>query len=89
MMKMQELSGQVTQISADLPTLTETPTPQQNEEVRFFTSPKPVSRKTQLSITVFQLLTSAAFCLLLKACELLSPQLFANIHLYLERLFRW
>lgn len=80
MMKMQELSGQVTQ------NLTETP---QSREVRFFTAPKPVIKKTQLSITAFQLITAAAICLLLKVCHLFAPELFANIHLYLERLFGW
>lgn len=89
MMKMQELSGQVTRITAEPSTLTKTPAPRQTDEVRFFTSPKSVVKKTQLSITAFQLITAAVVCLLLKACDLLSPQLFANIHRYLEHLFRW
>ena len=83
MMKMQELSGQVT--------LTETP-PQAAEpsrEVRFFTAPRPVIKKTQLSITAFQLITAAAICLLLKLCSVFAPELFANIRLYLEHLFIW
>lgn len=84
-MKMQELQGQafVTE------TRTETAPPLQSGEVRFFTSPKAVTKKTQLSITVFQLITTAAICLLLKLCDLLSPQLFANLSRYLEHLFLW
>lgn len=82
---MQELTGQAA------PPITEAPTepPVQDREVRFFTSPKAVIKKTQLSITAFQLITSGAVCLLLKICGLFSPQLFANLHQYLERLFLW
>ena len=87
-MKMQELPEQAPQPTTEtLPTSATVPLP--NREVRFFTSPKAVTKKTQLSITVFQLLTAAAVCLLLKACDLLSPQLFANLRLCLERLFLW
>ena len=86
MMKMQELSGQVTQALTETPLLTET---RQSSEVRFFTAPKPVIKKTQLSITAFQLITAATVCLLLKLCALFAPELFANIHLYLQHLFRW
>ena len=82
-MKMPELLGQAA------PETQTTKPPLQNREVRFFTSPKAVIKKTQLSITVFQLLTAAAVCLLLKACDLLSPELFANLRLCLERLFLW
>ena len=92
---MQELTGQVAQtlteppIPADPPTLPPPISLQENSEPRFFTSPKPAVKKTQLSITAFQLITAAAACLLLKACQLLSPELFANIHRYLEHLFQW
>ena len=85
-MKMQELTGQVTQTIEDAPPLTET---RQTDEVRFFTAPKPVIKKTQLSITAFQLATAASVCLLLKLCALFAPELFANIRLYLTHLFRW
>ena len=83
---MQELSGQVTQAITETPPNAET---QPSREVRFFTDPKPVIKKTQLSITVFQLTTAAAVCLLLKVCDLFAPELFANIHLYLTHLFKW
>ena len=82
-MKMQKLLGQAA------PETQTAESPLQNREVRFFTSPKAVIKKTQLSITVFQLLTAAAVCLLLKACDLLSPELFANLRFCLERLFLW
>ena len=89
MMKMQELSVQVTPTLTETPPLTEAPSSQQSREVRFFTDPKPVIKKTQLSITAFQLITAAAVCLLLKACGMFAPELFANLHLYLEHMFRW
>ena len=77
------------------PPVTEAPPNQElyhitpNREVRFFTSPKAVTKKTQLSITLFQLITAGAVCLLLKLCDLFSPQLFANLRQYLEHLFLW
>lgn len=83
---MQEPSGQVTQALTETPPLTEAPP---SSEVRFFTDPKPVIKKTQLSITAFRLITAAAFFLLLKLCDLFAPELFANIHLYLTRMFIW
>ena len=86
---MQELSGQVVQTAIEKQSAEELSPTIQSGEVRFFTSPKAVIKKTQLSITAFQLITSAAVCLLLKICGLLSPQLFANLHQYLERLFLW
>lgn len=96
---MQELLGQAAHEKQIAPHNTEKQTaphtpetqaiPPHNREVRFFTSPKAVIKKTQLSITVFQLLTATAVCLLLKACELLSPQLFDNLRLCLEHLFLW
>ena len=89
MIKMQESSGQVTQALTETPPLAEPRPADPNREVRFFTAPKPVIKKTQLSITAFQLITAAAFCLLLKLCALFAPELFANIHLYLIHLFRW
>ena len=89
MIKMQELSGQVTQTLPETPPLTDPRPADSNREVRFFTAPKPVIKKTQLSITAFQLTTAAAVCLLLKLCALFAPELFANIHLYLTHLFRW
>ena len=78
---MQELSGQVTPETQAAP--------MHDGEVRFFTSPKAVIKKTQLSITAFQLLTAAAVCLLLKVCGIFSPQLFDNLRLYLQHLFLW
>ena len=84
---MQELNGQAAQVAAEA--RTEPAAPLQSREVRFFTAPKAVTKKTQLSITAFQLITSAAVCLLLKLCDLLSPQLFANLSRYLEHLFLW
>lgn len=89
MIKMQELSGQVAQALTETPPPAEPAAPQPSREVRFFTAPKPVIKKTQLSITAFQLITAAAVCLLLKLCALFAPELFANIHLYLTHLFRW
>ena len=88
MIKMQELSGQAIKTTAETVS-TPAPTPLQDKEVRFFTAPKTVVKKTQLSITVFQLLTAGAVCLLLKVCDLFSPQLFENLRLCLERLFLW
>ena len=91
-MKMQELLGQATTTAPETQTTSTSETqatPMQNREVCFFTSPKTVVKKTQLSITVFQLLTAAAVCLLLKACDMFSPELFANLRLFLERLFLW
>ena len=86
-MKMQELQGQAATFLPEAQP--ESPALTQSREVRFFTSPKAVTKKTQLSITAFQLITSAAVCLLLKICDLFSPQLFSNLHQYLERLFLW
>ena len=86
-MKMQEIYGQP--VTAETQPAEELIPAAQNNEIRFFTDPKTVTKKTQLSITAFQLFTSAAVCLLLKACDLLSPQLFANLRLYLEHLFLW
>ena len=86
---MQELSGQVTPVVTEArPAENLSPTAA-GREVRFFTAPKAVIKKTQLSITAFRLITAAAVCLLLKLCELFSPQLFANLRLYLEHLFLW
>ena len=85
---MQEMSGQVTPTTETTPS-EKLSSAEQSGEVRFFTAPKPVIKKTQLSITAFQLITAAAICLLLKVCGLLSPQLFANLRLYLQHLFLW
>lgn len=84
---MQELTVQAVPSSTE--PQQELPPPPQSGEVRFFTSPKTVTKKTQLSITLFQLITSGAVCLLLKLCDLLSPQLFANLRQYLQHLFLW
>ena len=89
MIKMQEISGQVVQTAIKTQSAEELSPAIQSGEVRFFTAPKAVTKKTQLSITAFQLITSAAVCLLLKACQLFSPQLFDNLRIYLERLFTW
>ena len=88
LMKMQELMGQAT---PPAPETQSTPAsmPLQNREVRFFTSPKAVIKKTQLSIILFQLITAGAVCLLLKLCSLFSPELFANLRQYLAHLFLW
>lgn len=83
-MKMQELTGQAATSITEAP-----PAPIPNREVRFFTSPKAVTKKTQLSITMFQLVTAGAVCLLLKLCGLFSPELFSNLRRYLEHLFLW
>ncbi|MCH5199790.1 MAG: hypothetical protein J1F60_02430 [Oscillospiraceae bacterium] len=73
-----------------LPPVTDPPYPLTSDrEVRFFTSPKAVTRKTQLSITVFQLITAGTVCLLLKLCAIFSPELFSNLRRYLEHLFLW
>ena len=89
MIKMQEIMGQAVQTAIETQPAEELSTTVQSREVQFFTAPKAVIKKTQLSITAFQLITSAAVCLLLKLCSLFAPELFANIHLYLERLFTW
>ena len=88
-MKMQELLGQVPPPTTEPQPAEELHTATENREVRFFTAPKTVVKKTQLSITAFQLITAIAVYLLLKACAIFSPQLFDNLRLYLEHLFLW
>ena len=89
MIKMQEIMGQAVQTAIETQHAEELSPAVQSREVQFFTAPKAVIKKTQLSITAFQLITSAAVCLLLKACQLFSPQLFDNLRIYLEHLFTW
>ena len=86
---MQEIMGQAVQTAIETQPAEELSPAVQSREVQFFTAPKAVIKKTQLSITAFQLITSAAVCLLLKACQLFSPQLFDNLRIYLEHLFTW
>lgn len=59
------------------------------KEVKFFSDPKAVKKKTQGSIIAFQLIFTALFCLLYKLTEALAPELYINISAYLERLFGW
>lgn len=62
---------------------------EQVKEIKFFSDPKTVKKKTQSSITRFQLIFSGLICLLLKLTEIFTPQLYENINAYLERLFSW
>lgn len=59
------------------------------KEIKFFSDPKAVKKKTQGSITVFQIIFTVLFCLVCKLTELLAPELYLNISTYLERLLRW
>ncbi|MBD5113749.1 MAG: hypothetical protein HDT46_00865 [Ruminococcaceae bacterium] len=65
-----------------------TPVPQ-IKEIKFFTDPKKVKKKTEGSIIAFQLIFTALFCAVYKLAELFAPELYLNISTYLERLFRW
>lgn len=59
------------------------------KEVKFFSDPKAVKKKTQGSIVAFQLIFTALFCLIYKLCRTFTPELYLNISTYLERLFTW
>lgn len=65
-----------------------TPVPQ-IKEIKFFTDPKAVKKKTEGSIIAFQLIFTALFCLVCKITQLFAPELYLNISTYLERLFSW
>ena len=65
------------------------PQPIEKPEIRFFTDPKTVKKKTEASIIWFQVIFTALFCLLYKAAESFTPELYANISAYMEKLFRW
>lgn len=60
-----------------------------DREIRFFTDPKTVKKKTEGEIIAFQVAFTALFCLAYKLTELFSPELYMNISAYLERLFGW
>lgn len=68
------------------PTVNEPP---QIKEVKFFSDPKAVKKKTQRSIIAFQVIFTALFCLVYKLTALLAPELYLNVSTYLERLFGW
>ncbi|MCI8603376.1 MAG: hypothetical protein HFE79_04435 [Ruminiclostridium sp.] len=59
------------------------------KEIKFFSDPKTVKKKTQGSILTFQIAFSVLFCLFYKLTQLLAPELYHNISTYLERLFGW
>lgn len=59
------------------------------KEVKFFSDPKTVKKKTQGSILAFQTGFAVLFCLLYKLAQLFIPELYYNINTYLERLFGW
>lgn len=59
------------------------------KEVKFFSDPKVVKKKTQSSIVTFQLVFTAIFCLIYKLTALFAPELYLNVSTYLERLFGW
>lgn len=65
-----------------------TPVPQ-IKEIKFFTDPKAVKKKTEGSIIAFQLIFTALFCVICKITQLFTPELYLNISTYLERLFSW
>lgn len=65
-----------------------TPVPQ-IKEIKFFTDPKAVKKKTEGSIIAFQLIFTALFCVICKITQLFAPELYLNISTYLERLFSW
>lgn len=58
-----------------------------DRELKFFSEPKKVVKKTQGSIISFQLFTSLLFCLILFLSRIAVPQLYENIHIFLTRLF--
>lgn len=59
------------------------------KEIKFFSDPRTVKKKTQGSILTFQIAFSVLFCLFYKLTQLLAPELYYNISIYLERLFGW
>lgn len=65
-----------------------TPVPQ-IKEIKFFTDPKAVKKKTEGSIIAFQLIFTALFCVICMMTRLFAPELYLNISTYLERLFSW
>lgn len=65
-----------------------TPVPQ-IKEIKFFTDPKAVKKKTEGSILAFQLIFTALFCVICMMTRLFAPELYLNISTYLERLFSW
>lgn len=68
---------------------TESESTEQVKEIKFFSDPKTVKKKTQGSIIRFQLIFSGLICLLLKLTQAFTPELYDNINAYLERLFGW
>lgn len=71
------------------PRTIETAEQTERPEIRFFTDPKTVRKLTQAAVVRFQIIFTALFCLLYKAAEAFTPELYVNINTYLERLFRW
>lgn len=66
-----------------------TSAPPQVKEIKFFTAPKTVKKKTEGEIIAFQVAFTVLFCLAYKLTALFSPELYMNISAYLERLFGW
>ncbi|MCM1298821.1 MAG: hypothetical protein NC203_03780 [Firmicutes bacterium] len=56
-------------------------------ELKFFTEPKRVRKKTQKSIFAFQLTASLILCLIMLLSRMAAPQLYDNLHAFLTRIF--
>lgn len=63
--------------------------PPEIKEVKFFSDPKTVKKKTQGGILAFQTIFTLLFCLFYTLTRYLAPELQQNISAYLERLFGW
>ena len=63
--------------------------PPKIKEVKFFSDPKKVKKRGEGSIIAFQTGFTALFCLLYTLSRLFVPELYQNINIYLERIFRW
>lgn len=59
------------------------------KEVKFFSDPKAVKKKTQGSIVAFQIIFVTLFCLAYKLAKVFTPELYINVSSYLEQLFGW
>lgn len=75
-------------LSPSLPPLPKDLFPMPQKELKFFSEPKKVIKKTQGSILSFQIFTSLIFCLIFLLSKAAVPELYENLHIFFTGLFK-